>query len=53
MEIIDAIKRLVTNGIAVDGTVLYLPERGPGLKLWGVIEGLCKRHGYHWVRGRK
>lgn len=47
-----AIKRLLVNGIKVDTlvSVIHLPEKGPGLQLWSVVDYLNTKHGFTWTR---
>ncbi len=46
----EALQRLADCGIKKDGGMLRLLPKGPGIRLWAVIDFLTKQHGYEWTR---
>ncbi len=47
-----AIRGLRRNGVYVDtqGKLIHLSRVGPGIKMWRLIDCLCRYYKYHWVR---
>jgi hypothetical protein len=47
-----AVSGLRRNGHYVDtqGRLVYLGRKGPGLKMWRLIDCLCNYFKFHWVR---
>lgn len=47
----DAVNRLLNNKVDVwpEGKEIALTHNNPvGIKLWGAVDFLCRRHGYFW-----
>ncbi|MHA2350720.1 MAG: hypothetical protein ACXADL_13945 [Candidatus Thorarchaeota archaeon] len=47
-----AISNLKRNRIQVDSKkkIVILGKKGPGIKMWRMIDCLCNYFGFHWVR---
>jgi hypothetical protein len=52
MDLTEAAALRILRGqrIKLDLQVIVLTGPGPGIKTWGVIDYLCRKHGYAWSR---